>query len=122
MNQARVGDITQINNLVYYDSNNEEDDGDDIFHDTIEGEISEKFDAEIEDTPVDVHGKPIDNEFRHPIDQHKGATGMMFEQDGVAYVQYYLCGELYYTPYAIYGDDPEETNEAMIRMANSIKL
>ena len=122
MNQARVGDITQINNLVYYDSNNEEEDDEDIFHNTIKGEVNAEFDAEIEDTAVDVHGEPTNNEFCHLGDQHKEVTGTKIEQDGVTYVHKCLLGELYYTLYEIYSDDPNETEKSMTRIARSTSL
>ena len=76
-----------------------------FFHDTIQGEVGDEFDGEVNDNDDDVHGDPINNEFLYPVDQHKGATGMMFEQDGVAYIQYCFCGNPYYTLYVIYGDD-----------------
>ena len=47
---------------------------------------------------------------------------MMFEHDGVVYAKYCLYGELYYTPYEIYGDDPDKSEKAMTRMANSAEL
>ena len=78
--------MTQINNLVYYDSNSDEDDEDDNFYDTIQGEVGDEFDGAIDDTANDVHGDPINNEFLHPVGQQKGATGMIFEHNGVAYV------------------------------------
>ena len=46
----------------------------------------------------------------------------MFEHNGVAHVQYCLYEELYYTPYEIYSDDPDETEEVMTRIANSTEL
>ena len=71
--------------------------------------MGDKFDAEIDDTTDDIHREPINNEFRHSIDQHKGATDTIIE------VQKCLLGELYYTQYKIYSDDPDES---IIRIAH----
>lgn len=53
--------MTQINNIVYYDSNSEDNDNEDTFHNNIEGEVVDEFDAELENTIDDVHRKPINN-------------------------------------------------------------
>ena len=47
---------------------------------------------------------------------------MTFKHNGVAYFQYCLYGELYYTPHEIHSDNPNETEEAITRMANSTEL
>ena len=95
VNQAQTRGMEQINNLVYYDSNSDEDDEDNISHDNIQGKADCEFDRAIDDTTNDVHGEPINNKFLHPVGQHKGTTGTMIKRERIAYVQYCLCGELY---------------------------
>ena len=84
VNEARVWGMTQIDNLVYYDSNSDKDDEDDTFHNSIQGEVGEDFDGETNDTAHEVYGKSINNEFLYPVDQHKRVTGMMVKQDRIA--------------------------------------
>ena len=83
--------MQQIDDLVYYDSNSDDDDenNDNIFHNTIQVEdVIEKTN----DADDNIHGKPINNGFLHPIGQQKGTTGMIFGHEGALYVQYCLCG------------------------------
>ena len=47
---------------------------------------------------------------------------MTSEYDGVLYVQYYHLGEIYYRYCEIYGDDPDESEEAIEMLANSSEL
>lgn len=98
MNHAQIDDMIQICNDVYYNSSNEEDNDKYTFQNSIEG------DTEIGATIDNVSGELINSKFRYPIDKHKGATGTIIEKDWVIYVQKCLLGELYYTPYKIYGD------------------
>ena len=77
---------------------------------------------ETNDDDDNIHGKPINNDFLQPVGQQEGATGAMYEHEGVLYTQYWHYGELYYQSCEIYGDDPIETEEAIDRMAHSSKL
>ena len=97
--------MQQIRDLVYYDSNSDDDneDTEDTFHDAIQVEnvIDDTYDDDddvngktinnvIDDTDDDDNNdrKPINNGFLQSVGQWKGATGMMYEHEGVLYVQY----------------------------------
>ena len=57
----------------------------------------------------EIHGEQINNAFCYPIDTHNGATGSIFEEDSVNYVQKGLHWEFYYNYYDVYGDTDELT-------------
>ena len=57
----------------------------------------------------EVHGKQLNNNFRHPTDTNSGATGTVIEEDDVLYVQTGLCNELFYEPCNIYEDKDDLT-------------
>ena len=110
--------MQQSDHQLYYDSNSDDDNenDDDIFPDTVQVENAIEETNDYDDD--NVHEEPINNEFLHPDGQRRGAAGMMFEHERVVYVQYCLYGELYYTPYKIYGDEHDKNEEAT-RMAYS---
>ena len=113
--------MQQIDDLVYYDSNSDGDNeyDDDIFHDAIQ--VKDVIE-ETNDDDDDISGEPINNNFLQLVGQEEGATGLMYEHEGVLYAQYCHYGELYYQPYKIYGNDFNKTEEAINRMAYSGKL
>ena len=62
----------------------------------------------------------VNNEFFSPFDQEIGPTGETRMYDGVLFAQYSNChNELYYELCEIYGDDPNDSKEAINRLANS---
>ena len=140
VDRARVRGMQQIDDLVYYGSNSDDDNEDngDTFHDSIQVEdmIDETYNDnddvngkpindvidDTDDNDNNVQRKPINNEFLQPIGQQEGATGIMYEHEGVLSTQYCHYGELYYQPYEIYGDDLNETEEAIDSMAHSSEL
>ena len=70
------------------------------------------------DKPIS-YGDTINNNFNVPVGYEEGATGVTIEFDNVLHVQYCHCGDIYYQPIEIYGDDPDATDEAIEMMANS---
>lgn len=60
--------MDQIEDKVYYDSSNDEDNQnyDNAFHDTIQEDF---FDAEANDADDNIYGKPINNEFLPSINE-----------------------------------------------------
>ena len=120
--RARVHGMEQIDSLVYYNSNGEEadddEDDDSAFHDTIQVE-SVSYDIDNDDDQPISDGETINNDFNTPVGLEEGATGLTIELDGVLHSQYCNCGDIYYQPIEIYGDDPDSTDEAIEMMANS---
>ena len=114
--------MEQIDDSVYYDSNGEaaddDEDDDSTFQDAIQVEdTSYDTDDDIDESVS--YGETINNDFNAPVGTEDGATGVTIEYDGVLYAQYCHFGEIYYQTCAIYGDDPDETDEAIEMMANS---
>ena len=69
------------------------------------------------------YGELVNNEFLSPFDQEIRPTGATIIHDGVLFAQYSNCHcELYYESCEIYGDDPNESEEAINRIANSSKV
>ena len=65
-------------------------------------------------------GKPVNDESYSPFDQPIGLTGETRIYDGVLFAQYSNCHhELFYQSCEIYGDDPNDSEEAIERLANS---
>ena len=62
-------------------------DKDDTFHDSTQVEDVIKDTYDNDDV---VNQKPIKNGFLQPVGERKGATGMMYEHEGVLYVQYFI--------------------------------
>ena len=122
LDQARVHGMEQIDGLVYYDSNGEEtddkEDDDSTFQDTIQvDDASYDTDDEVDDSSS--YGETINNDYFLPVGTEDGATGVTLEFDGVLHAQYCHCNEIYYQTCEIYGDDPDETDEAIEMMINS---
>ena len=120
--QARIHGMAQIDGVVYYDSNDEETDGngdnDSTFHDTIQVESAIYDTDDDDDEPI--NGETINNGFNPPTGFEEGATGLTIELDNVLRAQYcHISGDLYYQPIEIYGDDPDAIDEAMELMANA---
>ena len=66
------------------------------------------------------YGELVNNEFFSPFDQEIGPTGVTRMHDGVPFAQYSnYHHELYYESCEIYGDDPNDSEEAIDRLANS---
>ena len=91
-------------------------------------QVEDASDDEVDDDDAD-YGEPIDdadygelvnNEFFSPFDQEIGPTGETKLCDGVLFAQYSNCHhELYYESCEIYGDNPNDSKEAIERLANS---
>ena len=121
---ARIHGMTQINGVVWYDSNDKDEesevdeDDDSTFHDTIQVE-SAIYDT-INDDDEPIHGETINNDFNLPTGFEEGATGVTMEEENILYAQYcHVSGDLYYQSIEIYGDDPAATDEAIEMMANA---
>mmetsp|Transcript_41755 Transcript_41755/g.46612 ORF Transcript_41755/g.46612 Transcript_41755/m.46612 type:complete len:242 (+) Transcript_41755:2105-2830(+) len=62
------------------------------------------------------------NSYQRLIDQEIGPAGVTIIHDSVLFAQYSNCHhELYYESCEIYSDDPNESEEAINRLANSSK-
>ena len=114
--------MEQIDGSVYSDSNDEDADDDEDDGSTFQDAI--QVEDAIYDTDDDVHesvsyGETINNDFNVPVGTEDGATGVTIEYDGVLHAQYCHFGDIYYQTCEIYGDDPDETDEAIEMMANS---
>ena len=74
--------MQQIGDLVYYDSNSDDDNenDDDTFHDTIQ---VEDVIEETNDDYDNISGEPINNDFLQPVGQQEGATGAIYEHERV---------------------------------------
>ena len=72
-----------------------------------------------DDDESTIYGETINNDFTVPVGTEDRATGVTIEYEGVLHAQYCHFGEIYYQSCEIYGDDPEETDEAIEIMANS---
>ena len=88
--------MVQLGNEVFYDSNSDNDDIEEVFHDSGDGSITD--------------GECLNNNFRLPIDHDQGVTGTAFEEDGQMFVQKCHQNEYYYVEYDIYGDIEDTTN------------
>ena len=122
LNQARVHGMEQIDGSVYYDSNGENDDDDEddgsTFHNAIQvDDVTYDTDDKVDDSSS--YGKTINNNYFLPVRTEDGATGVTIEVGGVLHVQYCHCNEIYYQTCEIYGDDPDEIDEAIEMMVNS---
>ena len=87
-----------------YDTDDDEDDTDDD-----------------DDEPIS-YEEIINNDFNTPVVYEEGDIGVTIKYDGVLHAQYCHCGDIYYQPCEIYGDDPDATDEAIEIMTNSTKL
>ena len=68
----------------------------------------------------DDDGELVNDEFYSPFEQPIGPTGETRMCDGVLFAQYSnFHHELYYQSCEIYGDDPNDSKEAIERLANS---
>ena len=66
------------------------------------------------------YGELVNNEFFSPFDQEIGPNGVTRMHDGVLLAQYSNCYQiLYYESCEIYGDDLNDSEEAINRVANS---
>ena len=114
--------MEQIDDSVYYDSNGEDadddEDDDSTFQDAIQVE-DVMYDTNYDVDESVIYGETINNDFTLPVGTEDGATGVTIEYDGVLHAQYCHFGEIYYQSCEIYGDDPDETDEAIEMMANS---
>ena len=120
VDQTQVQGMQQINDLVYYDSNSDDDeDGGDTLYDVIQ---VENVIEDTNDNDATIYGEPIKNEFLPPVGQQDKATGVIIKHEGVLYAQYCHYGELHYQSCGIYGDDLAKPEEATDRMAHSRKL
>ena len=73
-----------------------------------------------EPTDDDEDGESVNDEFYSPFEQQIGPTGETRMYDDVLFAQYSNCHhELYYESCEIYGDDPNDSKEAIQRLANS---
>ena len=92
--------MIHLNNEVFNDSNSNEDNVEEIFHDSDPSD----------NTPaVNIDGECLNNDFRIPIDQEQGVTGTTFEEDGRMFVQKCHYGEYCYVKYDTYGDVEDTT-------------
>ena len=81
--------------------------------------LSESFDFDVNND----YGELVNNEFLPPFDQQIGPTGATIIHDGVLFAKYSNCHrELYYDSSEIYGDDPNESEETINRIANSSEV
>ena len=104
--------------MVYYDSNSDGDDDQDddsTFYDAMQVD-SVSLDSNNDDDQMIKNGETINNDFNAPIGFDEGATGITIEMDGVLHAQYCHCGDIYYQPIEIYGDNPDATDEAIEMM------
>ena len=100
--------MIQLNNEVLYDSNIDNDDVEEIYHDS---------DPRNNTQSGNIDGECLHNNFGIPIDQEHGVTGTTFEEDGRMFVQ--KCRHIeYYTKYDIYRDIEDTTT----RLARSIDV
>ena len=103
--------------LVQTTNSDDDDDDDDNDNDNT---------VQVEDVIIDNddddadYGELVNNEFLSSFDQEIGPTGATIIHEGVLFAQYSNCHrELYYENCEIYGDDPNESEEAINRLANS---
>ena len=91
-------------------------------------QVKDESDDEVDDDdagygePIDDDddGEPVNNEFYSPFEYQIGPTGENRMYDDVLFAQYSNCHhELYYESCEIYGDDPNDSKEAIERLANS---
>ena len=68
---------------MYYDSNSNND----TFHDA--AQVEDMFEDTYDDDD-NVIQKPINNEFLQLVGKRKGATEMMYEHEGVLYIQHLI--------------------------------
>ena len=66
--EPRPTGMIQLDNEVFYDSNCDDDDIEEVFHNSNNGS--------------NTNGECLDNEFRLPIGHNHGVTGTTFEEDG----------------------------------------
>jgi len=80
--------------------------------------LSELFDYDVNND----YGELVNDVFLSPFD-HIGPTGETIMDDGVLFAQYSNChGELYYDSSEIYGDDLNDSEETINRLANSSEV
>ena len=66
------------------------------------------------------YGEQINSELYSQSEQDIGPTGATIMHEGVLFAQYSNCHhELYYESCEMYGDDPEDSEQAQSRLANS---